>query len=73
MEVVGNSYYNSILLQVVYLLLSFAFPIESGFLIFDSNPYLLNLQDEEIETIVNKKIHEGFTKNEIVDYKCIEI
>ena len=37
-------------------------------LVFDSNPYLLNLQDEEIEVLVNKKIHEGFTKSEIVDY-----
>jgi len=36
-------------------------------LLFDSNPYLLNLQEEEIEGFVNKQIHEGHSKEEVLD------
>ena len=35
--------------------------------VFDSNPYLLNTQDEEIEAFVLKKVHEGYSKEEIID------
>lgn len=42
-------------------------------LLFDSNPYILNLMDEEIEAFVNKKIHEGHTKEEILDILQYEV
>ena len=37
-------------------------------LVFDSNPYLLNLQLEEFNLWYNKRIYEGLSKEEIVDY-----
>ncbi len=37
-------------------------------LLFDSNPYLLNMKAEELDKIYNKKIHEGLSKEEIIDY-----
>ena len=37
-------------------------------LLFDSNPYLLNMKDEELEMIYHQKIHEGFCREEIIDY-----
>ena len=46
--------------------------IEIGFtninLLLESNPYLLNMEEEELERIYNKKIHEGLSKEEIIDY-----
>ena len=42
-------------------------------LLFDSNPYILNLMDEEIEAFVNKKIHEGHSKEEILDILQYEV
>ena len=35
---------------------------------FDSNPYLLNLEVKEIETIYNDSIDKGYTKEEIYNY-----
>ena len=37
-------------------------------ILFENNPYLLNLEKESLERIYNEKIHEGFTKEEIIDY-----
>ena len=37
-------------------------------LLLESNPYLLNMEEEELDRIYNKKIHEGFSKEEIIDY-----
>lgn len=36
-------------------------------ILFDSNPYLLNMSINDLEKIYNKKLEEGFTKKEIVD------
>ncbi len=36
-------------------------------ILFDSNPYLLNMSINDLEKIYNKKLEEGFTKEEIVD------
>ena len=38
------------------------------YIIFDSNPHLLNMTEEEIEKLYNDKIDEGLTHDEIVDY-----
>ena len=40
----------------------------SLYLLFDSNPYLLNINDVDLERLFNKKMHEGFTKEEIIDF-----
>lgn len=37
-------------------------------LLFDSNPYLLNMDVQELDKFYNKKIHEGFSKEEIINY-----
>jgi hypothetical protein len=37
-------------------------------LLFDSNPYLLNMEAQELDKFYNKKIHEGFSKEEIINY-----
>ena len=37
-------------------------------ILFDSNPYILNLSDIDIEKIYNTKLDEGFNNDEIVDY-----
>ena len=36
-------------------------------ILFDSNPYLLNMSINDLEKIYNKKLEEGFTKKEVVD------
>ncbi len=36
--------------------------------LLDSNPYLLNLYDEEIDNIYQIKVKEGLSKEEILDY-----
>ena len=45
---------------------------EMGFsylpLVFDTNPYLLNMDANELEKLYNRKIHEGFSKEEVIDY-----
>ena len=38
------------------------------YLLFDSNPYILNLNDSDLNKLYNKKIHEGFTREEIIDF-----
>lgn len=35
---------------------------------FDSNPYLLNLEDIEIENIYNESIEKGYTKEQVYNY-----
>ncbi len=37
-------------------------------IMFDSNPYLLNLEDIEIEKIYNDSIEKGYTKEQIYNY-----
>ena len=36
-------------------------------LIFDTNPYLLNMDVKELDRFYNKKIHEGYTNEEILE------
>ena len=38
------------------------------YLLFDSNPYILNLSDEEIENLYELKIAEGLKKEEFIDF-----
>jgi len=37
-------------------------------LLFDSNPYILNMSDKLIEKLYNKKKEEGLNKDEIIDF-----
>ena len=37
-------------------------------LLFDSNPYILNMSDKLIEKLYNKKKEEGLSKEEIIDF-----
>ena len=37
-------------------------------LLFDSNPYILNMSDKLIEKLYNKKKEEGLEKSEILDF-----
>ena len=37
-------------------------------ILFDSNPYILNLSDIDIDKLYNTKLGEGFNKDEIIDY-----
>ena len=37
-------------------------------LLFNSNPYILNKSDKEIEKLYNKKKEEGLNKDEIIDF-----
>ena len=37
-------------------------------ILFDSNPYILNLSDIDIENIYNEKINEGLSVDEVIDY-----
>ena len=37
-------------------------------LLFDSNPYILNISDKTIEKLYNKKRDEGLEKSEILDF-----
>ena len=37
-------------------------------LLFDSNPYILNKSDKELEKLYNKKQEEGLNKDEIMDF-----
>lgn len=37
-------------------------------LLLNSNPYLLNMNTEEFNKFYNRKIHEGLSKEEIIDY-----
>lgn len=37
-------------------------------LLFDSNPYILNISDKTIEKLYNKKKDEGLEKSEILDF-----
>ena len=37
-------------------------------LLFDSNPYILNMSDKLIEKLYNKKKEEGLNKEEIIDF-----
>ena len=37
-------------------------------LLFDSNPYILNMSDKLIEKLYNKKKEEGLEKSEIIDF-----
>jgi hypothetical protein len=41
---------------------------ESINLLFDSNPYILNMSDKLIEKLYNKKKEEGLNKSEIIDF-----
>ena len=34
---------------------------------FDSNPYILNLSDIEVENLFHKSLQEGLSKEEILD------
>ena len=38
------------------------------YILFDSNPYILNLSDSDLESLYNQKISEGLTKNEVLDF-----
>ncbi len=38
------------------------------YLLFDTNPYLLNMDVEELDKLYNRKIHEGLSKEEVIDY-----
>lgn len=37
-------------------------------LLFDSNPYILNMSDKSLEKLYNKKKEEGLNKDEIIDF-----
>lgn len=37
-------------------------------LLFDTNPYILNMSDKELEKLYNKKKNEGLEKQEIIDF-----
>lgn len=37
-------------------------------LLFDTNPYILNMSDKSIEKLYNKKENEGLNKEEIMDF-----
>jgi len=36
--------------------------------LFDSNPYILNLSDNDIDKLYEDKLYEGLNKDEIIDY-----
>ena len=38
------------------------------YILFDSNPYILNKSDTDLEELYNQKISDGLTKNEILDF-----
>ena len=38
------------------------------YILFDSNPYILNKSDTDLEEFYNQKISEGLTKNEVLDF-----
>ncbi len=40
----------------------------SLFLLFDSNPYILNINDVDLDRLFNKKLQEGFSREEIIDF-----
>ena len=37
-------------------------------LLFDSNPYILNMSDKSLEKLYNKKKDEGLSKDEVIDF-----
>lgn len=37
-------------------------------LLFNSNPYILNMSDKELDKLYNNKVKEGLSKEEIIDY-----
>ena len=41
--------------------------------VFDSNPFLLNLDVKEFDSIVRRKKSEGLDDDEIVDFICYEL
>ena len=38
------------------------------YILFDSNPYILNKSDTDLEELYNQKISEGLTKSEVLDF-----
>ena len=42
--------------------------LSSLYMLLDSNPYLLNMKDEELERILQEKEKEGLSKEELLDY-----
>ena len=38
------------------------------YILFDSNPYILNKSDTDLEEIYNQKISDGLSKNEVLDF-----
>lgn len=38
------------------------------YILFDSNPYILNFSDNELENMYNKKLQEGLTKEEVINF-----
>ena len=38
------------------------------FVLFDSNPYILNMTDVEIEKLYYQKIKDGFNASEVIDF-----
>ena len=40
----------------------------SLFILFDSNPYILNMTDMEIESLFNKKMQDGLQREMVVDF-----
>ncbi len=40
----------------------------SLYLLFDSNPYILNINDVDLDRLYNKKMQEGFSREEIIDF-----
>ena len=56
---------NSDILKLIQLLLKYGFNTLN--ILFDSNPYILNLDNFEIEDYVNSKINNGELLEDIVD------
>ena len=50
-----------------------AFNINNLQTLFDSNPFILNLDKEELQFIKKKKISEGLTNEEVIDFICYEL
>ena len=40
----------------------------SLYVLFDSNPYILNMSSMDLENLYNQKIEEGLTKDEIINF-----
>ena len=38
------------------------------YILFDSNPYILNKSDTDLEELYNQKISDGLSKNEVLDF-----